>query len=88
MSNRRKIILAPGIRSRVQRVRNQITGRVLPCCWSDCERDGDLRYKIVVREDSPDERPKAGIVNTRTYVFCSDGHREFYVQQLPLHRGY
>lgn len=63
----------------VQRVRNA-EGRVLPCCWSDCERDGDLRYKAVFRDPNP-ERP---VKSTLTYVFCSPAHRALYLAGTDL----
>lgn len=57
-----------------QLVRNY-WGRPLPCCWDDCWRNGDERYRIVVAHDAPARR-EAG--DTLTYIFCSERHRELY----------
>jgi hypothetical protein len=55
-------------------VRNVITRRVLPCCWDDCERPGRTEYELRVPDADSDGRPK-----TLIYVFCSLGHRAFYI---------
>lgn len=70
MSNTPKLLLPNGFRPRRTRVRNQMTGRVLPCCWSDCERDG--YDEIQVAKDHEDPRWPG---EKRIYIFCSDAHR-------------
>lgn len=63
--------------SRPVLVRNQTTGRILPCCWDDCERHGDDRIKVVRAEGAPGD--------TTTYIFCSGRHRSMWE---TAHRGY
>jgi hypothetical protein len=63
------------------KVRNVQTGRVLPCNWSDCWKDGDDRIQIVIPHDAPN---RAG--DTLTYIFCSDDHRRFFAQGTKYER--
>lgn len=51
-------------------VRNPNTGRILPCCWSDCERHGHDEHKFVVPGE--DHIP-------RHYIFCTEGHKNLYI---------
>ena len=62
------------------RLRNRETGRVFPCCWSDCMVDGDDRYRVTVPHDDPDRRDKG---DTLTYIFCSDVHKHHWLAGLP-----
>lgn len=51
------------------RVRDPITGEPLPCCWADCQRLGDDRYRIVVHDSA---------FRTVTFIFCGERHKAFY----------
>lgn len=57
----------------IQRVRNQLTGRVLPCCWDTCQRDGDDRHGVSVPHDAP--RFKGERLR---YIFCSPAHAAYW----------
>lgn len=75
MSNRIKI----GGRTPGPRVTNVLTGRTIPCIWSDCYRDGNDKINIAV----PVEADKAEFPGQlRIYIFCSELHREFYYRQM------
>lgn len=56
------------------------------CCWADCMKFGDDRYEV--RADGG-TNPHTGQPVTLHYVFCSNGHKMFYVNshrdlgQLP-----
>jgi len=52
------------------------TGRIIPCCWADCDRAGRTEHQIVIREaGSPDGRvPPRNLI----YLFCSERHRLYY----------
>ncbi len=54
-------------------VRNQITGRVLPCCGDNCDVPGDDRHAVHVPHDSP---RFAG--EQLVYVFCSERHAAYW----------
>lgn len=49
----------------------------LMCCWDDCEKHGDNRWRVEVR-------PTRGAPAT-IYIFCSEGHRDYH---LNSHREY
>lgn len=57
------------------RVRGTFTGRVYPCCWSDCTNDGDARVSVDVPHDAP-RFPGEQL----TYIFCSDQHRDHWIK--------
>lgn len=58
------------------------TGRNIPCCWSDCTRDGNDQYEVVLWEGFPER--------DFHYLFCSDRHRAYWIHskhangQLPI----
>lgn len=64
----------------LQPVRSGATGRIIPCCWGECDRPGYERFAIRVHE-SPQR--------TTIYLFCSARHRAYYANghveygQLP-----
>jgi hypothetical protein len=68
-------------------VRNQRTGRVLPCCWAECDRDGDNRYQLVINQLTGHMQPclcaQCKLTQLRAqsliYIFCGDNHRAAYV---------
>lgn len=67
-----------------QLVRN-LSGRPLPCCWSDCWTPGRTDQGVVIKHDAP-ERKGAG--DTLTYLFCSPAHREHWLNELsPARRA-
>lgn len=45
------------------------------CCWADCLRHGDDKFKIVADNGV---NQHTGQPQTLTYVFCCIGHRMFY----------
>lgn len=53
-------------------------GEALRCCWTDCERDGDNRYRIEVPHSQP-KFPGEMLV----YIFCSQGHQALQMQGTP-----
>lgn len=62
-------------------VRNRLTGRVLPCCWADCEIPGDDAIRHAELHDLPRFDGERLV-----WIFCSDRHRLFW---LAAHRyGY
>lgn len=52
------------------------TGNKLLCCWDDCERLGDDRWKITARE------PERNLI----YVFCSERHQLMYANSHREHK--
>lgn len=87
MSSRSKLILPGGFSRRPQRVRNVATGRVLPCCWQDCERLGDNAFRIEVPHSQPRWRdPVTGKQEMVVYVFCGDPHRRAFVKNTPYEK--
>lgn len=55
-------------------VRNQLTGRVLPCCWDTCESPGDNQVRVEVPHDAP-RWPGEKLV----YIFCSERHQGYWL---------
>lgn len=41
-----------------------VTGNVIPCCWTDCQRDGTDDHEAVVHEPGRNVH----------YLFCSHAH--------------
>lgn len=61
-------------------VRNQLTGRVLPCCLEDCQKDGDNRYQVRVPHEDPRWRDEAsGTQEALIYIFCSPRHQDLWM---------
>jgi hypothetical protein len=50
-------------------MRSGTTGRLIPCCWTECQRVGDTRWQIRVYE-SP--------VKTTIYLFCGERCKEYW----------
>jgi hypothetical protein len=71
------VILTPGKEVNRQLVRNQATGRVLPCCYSDCQIDGDNRYRVEVPHDNPRFDGERLV-----YIFCTELHKGFWLQGM------
>jgi hypothetical protein len=46
------------------------------CAWDTCEKDGYENNKVVVRDSAPGHQLK-----TITYVFCSETHRNYFIDQ-------
>lgn len=70
---------------KIRYVRNQVTGRILPCCYLDCEKPGNAYIAIRVRHPQTDEPEFRGI-EALVYIFCSDLHRAYYVNGVTEHR--
>jgi hypothetical protein len=65
------------------KVRHVTTGRVLPCCYGLCEKDGDDTIRIMVDHDTPRWIDEAtGRREQLVYIFCSDFHKGLYARQL------
>ena len=59
------------------------TGRPIPCCWDDCERDATVLYETVAHEHLSSVRcadVDAGRAPGRHYhyAFCSAGHKDLW----------
>lgn len=82
MSNARRLarLILPGDGHK-QRVRNVATGRVLPCCYDDCERDGDTRHRIEVPHEAPRFKGEKVV-----YIFCGESHKRMYAAGTVLQR--
>jgi hypothetical protein len=50
-------------------VRSGATGRIIPCCWAECDKPGHAEYEIRIHE---------GAGRVVHYLFCSSRHRLFY----------
>lgn len=71
-------VLQRGLPGTSTKVRNVSTGRVLPCCWGPCERDGDDRVQVQVPHDQP-RWPGEKLI----YIFCSDLCRGEWLKGTP-----
>lgn len=58
------------------------TGRHLLCCWDDCERPGYDSNQVRINDAAQGFEPK--IVK---FVFCSEGHRQYFIDENPAVRG-
>jgi hypothetical protein len=73
------ILLRPG--GTGTKVRNVETGRVLPCCWSDCEKDGSSLITVEVPHNQPRWKdPTTGAQEMLVYIFCSQAHKTEFVK--------
>jgi len=61
------------------KVRNVTTGRVLPCCWQDCERDGDNRHRV----EAPHEHPRFP-GEMLAFIFCGSVHKQQFLNGTPM----
>jgi hypothetical protein len=64
-------------------VRNRETGRILPCCWDDCEKPGNARIWAEVTDGEftdADMVPPlmVGTPKTFRYIFCAERHRAYW----------
>jgi hypothetical protein len=76
------VLLRPPMRGR--KVRNQLTGRVLPCCHGPCQNDGDDGIRVEVPHPQPRWRdPLTGRQEMVVYIFCSDLCRREFVKGSP-----
>lgn len=65
------------------KVRNVETGRVLPCCYTDCMNDGNDRHRVEVPHDTPRWKDEAtGKQEMLVYIFCTELHKSFFIQGL------
>ena len=65
-----------------KKVLSHNTGRHLLCCWDDCEDSGYDNYRVQINDAAPGYEPK--IVK---FVFCSEGHRQYFIDENPVVRG-
>lgn len=56
-------------------VRGTFTGRIYPCCWSDCTNHGDARISVNADHDTP-RFPGEQL----TYIFCTEAHRDHWIK--------
>jgi hypothetical protein len=49
--------------------------RNVMCAWDICERDGYEMHKIRLRDSAPGVVP----VKTITYVFCTERHKQYWI---------
>ena len=67
------------------RMRNGDTGRIFPCCWSDCETPGNTRIDVQVPHPTPRWRDEAtGKQEMLVYIFCSEAHKTMFLKGTPL----
>lgn len=77
------VLLRPG--GTGTKVRNVETGRVLPCCWDDCEKEGSTRFEIQVPHPQPRWKdPQTGKQEMLVYIFCSEAHKAAQLAGTPL----
>lgn len=75
------VLLRPG--GSGTKVRNVTTGRVLPCCYGECEKPGDDTIRVMVDHDAPRWiNEQTGEREKLVYIFCSDFHKGLYIQGL------
>lgn len=89
MSNRSKLILPGGVSrpGHTQRIINQATGRICPCCWSDCMRKADNRFRVEVPHNQPRWKdPVTGKQEMLVYTFCRDSHKALFVRHTPYEK--
>lgn len=60
-------------------VRNTQTGRILPCCWSDCTHPGSAEIYVPVRNTQPTFPGQEARA-----IFCCDTHRQYFVLQMTF----
>lgn len=66
------------------KIRNKDTGRIFPCCWTDCVVDADRRYYVEVPHETPRWiDPTTGKQEMVVYTFCSEAHKEFWLAGIP-----
>jgi hypothetical protein len=53
-------------------------GKPLPCCWSECWRDGSTKHQVVAPHDGPGREG-----DTLTYIFCGQVHRALWLGLTP-----
>ena len=52
-------------------------GTFVLCGWDTCEKPGYENNKCVVNEAAPGHPPK-----TITYVFCTERHRQYWINSI------
>ena len=57
-------------------VRSGVTGKLIPCCWAECDRHGREQFSIRIHEKDRFGLPTGRVT---VYLFCSQRHRLFYV---------
>lgn len=58
-------------------VRSGATGKLIPCCWTECDKVGNSRYEH--REFlQMIQIGSARIPQYRIYLFCKERHRELW----------
>ncbi len=62
-----------------RKVLSATTGKWIPCCWFECERDGVELHKTILHDHAPSypcDHPMSQHVN---FVFCSERHKQLYL---------
>lgn len=73
-------VILGGLKDRVLRVRDAVTGRIYPCCLEDCRKDGDQRHQVQIPHEDPRWRDEVtGKQEMKVYIFCSEGHKTLWV---------
>jgi hypothetical protein len=69
-----KLLDAGSKGARSNLVRNRSTGRVLLCCWTDCQRNGDKRIRASLPHPTPRWEGERLI-----YIFCCENHKAHWL---------
>lgn len=83
MTEEPRLILPPGVRTanHPDPIRNA-AGKPIPCCYSDCTRNADNRYKVAIPHDHPRWRdPVTGLQEMLIYTFCGDPHKDMWIEE-------
>lgn len=81
------VLLRKGSKSSDTKIRNVATGRVFPCCWDTCEKDANVNIEIRVNHEQPRwVDPVTGDQEKLIYTFCSDGHKQMYINAFLASR--
>jgi hypothetical protein len=65
-----------------KKVISMSTHDALLCCWDDCTRPGYDMHQVRVNDAAAGCEPR--IVK---FVFCSEGHRQYFIDENPVVRG-
>ena len=77
--SRQKLAGAVLLGGRPQLVRG-FKGTPYPCVWSDCEKNGDNRFRIEYRNlDAPHKDMPGGKI---IEVFCSEAHKQLRMTEV------
>jgi|HubBroStandDraft_5_1064220.scaffolds.fasta_scaffold630976_2 hypothetical protein len=68
------------------------TGNALLCCWDDCERYGYENHMVKINEGyepiyRPDLEQTVYTPKIVKFVFCSNNHRQMFIDENPTIKG-